>query len=121
MTVAQGIARHGVPAAIEAIEDFLGNNSIPIMTIHKSKGLEYDTVIFLGLEDDAFWNFKNQTDADLCAFFVAFSRAKRQVIFTFSASREVLRNGQLRAVNQYKIEPKFRKPIVSVKSRDVSA
>lgn len=89
---------------IEAIEDFLGNNSIPIMTIHKSKGLEYDTVIFLGLEDDAFWNFKNQTDADLCTFFVAFSRAKRQVIFTFSASREVLRNGQLRAVNQYKIE-----------------
>ncbi|EMT50020.1 UvrD/REP helicase family protein [Brevibacillus borstelensis AK1] len=88
----------------ESIEDFLGFNSIPIMTIHKSKGLEYDTVIFLGLEDDAFWSFRNQTDADLCAFFVALSRAKRQVIFTFSGSREVLRGRQLQTVEQFKIQ-----------------
>lgn len=87
----------------ETIHDFLGYNSIPIMTIHKSKGLEYDTVIFLGLEDDAFWSFKTQTDADLCAFFVALSRAKRQIIFTFSASREVQKYRKLQIVQQTSI------------------
>src|SRR5690606_16541346 len=30
-----------------SISDFLGLFSIPVMTVHKSKGLEYDTVIFL--------------------------------------------------------------------------
>ncbi len=72
---------------IKAIDNFEGKNSIPIMTIHKSKGLEYDTVFFVGLEDSAFWNFRNQPDEDKCAFFVALSRAKRRIDFTFSADR----------------------------------
>jgi len=67
--------------------NFEGKNSIPIMTIHKSKGLEYDTIFFVGLEDSAFWNFKNQPDEDRCAFFVALSRAKRRIDFTFSSNR----------------------------------
>lgn len=72
---------------IKAIDNFEGKNSIPIMTIHKSKGLEYDTIFFVGLEDSAFWNFKNQPDEDRCAFFVALSRAKRRIDFTFSSDR----------------------------------
>lgn len=72
---------------IKAIENFEGKNSIPIMTIHKSKGLEYDTIFFVGLEDSAFWNFRNQPDEDRCAFFVALSRAKRRIDFTFSSNR----------------------------------
>lgn len=38
------------------------------MTIHKSKGLEYNAVYFIGLEDSAFWNFRNQPDEDRCTF-----------------------------------------------------
>lgn len=72
---------------ISTLNNFLGNNSIPIMTIHKSKGLEYNTVFFVGLEDDAFWTFKNQPDEDKCAFFVALSRAKESLFFTFNKSR----------------------------------
>jgi DNA helicase-2/ATP-dependent DNA helicase PcrA len=70
-----------------AAESALGKYSIPIMTIHKSKGLEYDTVVFVGLEDAAFWDFGNQQEAESCAFFVALSRAKKRVIFTFSQVR----------------------------------
>ena len=65
-----------------AIEKFQGKNTIPIMTIHKSKGLEYEAVYFVGLEDSAFWNFKNQPEADRSAFFVAISRAKRYMSFS---------------------------------------
>lgn len=70
-----------------AIENFEGLHSIPIMTIHKSKGLEYDVVYFVGLEDSAFWSFKNQPEEDRCTFFVALSRAKKELLFTFCKYR----------------------------------
>ncbi|WP_052600154.1 UvrD-helicase domain-containing protein [Aureispira sp. CCB-QB1] len=70
-----------------AADILLGKNSIPVMTIHKSKGLEYHTVIFVGLEDGAFWSFEKQPDEDKCSFFVALSRAKERIIFTFSKQR----------------------------------
>jgi ATP-dependent exoDNAse (exonuclease V) beta subunit len=71
----------------DAIDDFSGVDTVPVMTIHKSKGLEYHTVIFLGLEDSAFWSFATQSTEDTCAFFVAFSRAKSRVLFTFCNQR----------------------------------
>ena len=37
----------------EAIADFEGIGSVPMMTMHKSKGLEYHTIVFVGLEDSA--------------------------------------------------------------------
>lgn len=75
----------------QAVENFRGEHSIPIMTIHKSKGLEYTAVYFVGLEDSAFWNFRNQSDEDRCTFFVALSRAKESVSFTFCKRRTGMR------------------------------
>ena len=62
-------------------------NTVKIMSIHKSKGLEYNAVYFVGLEDSAFWNFSKQPDEDRCTFFVALSRAKESVSFTFCKRR----------------------------------
>ena len=73
---------------IEIVSNFKGENSIPIMTIHKSKGLEYEAVYFLGLEDSAFWNFNKQPEEDKSAFFVALSRAKSYLIFTYCKFRK---------------------------------
>lgn len=70
-----------------AIENFRGFHSIPIMTIHKSKGLEYSSVYFVGLEDSAFWNFRYQPEEDRCAFFVALSRAKKTITFSYCKQR----------------------------------
>ncbi|WP_165056809.1 MULTISPECIES: UvrD-helicase domain-containing protein [unclassified Adlercreutzia] len=75
------------PDMPSAIDRLLGKGVVPVMTIHKSKGLEYQRVYFLGLEDDAFWSFKDQPEEDRCAFFVALSRAKSSVTFTFSNYR----------------------------------
>ncbi len=72
----------------DALVDIKGDNSIPIMTIHKSKGLEYDTVIFIGLEDIPFRNIGKEESEDENAFFVALSRAKNVVVFTFAGQRE---------------------------------
>ena len=73
---------------LDIVSSFKGENSIPIMTIHKSKGLEYDVVYFLGLEDSAFWSFNNQPEEDKSAFFVALSRAKSHLIFTYCNRRQ---------------------------------
>ncbi|WP_217607187.1 UvrD-helicase domain-containing protein [Chitinophaga sp. GbtcB8] len=87
-----------------ALDMLIGKETIPVMTIHKSKGLEYHTVIFIGLEDGAFWTFQQQEDEDKCAFFVALSRAKERVVFTFSKQRED-KYGRMRnqSINDIKI------------------
>lgn len=71
----------------QTLDDFVGEGSVPIMTIHKSKGLEYHTVVFLGLEDGAFRDFAGQSEDERRAFFVAFSRARQRVLFTFCEMR----------------------------------
>lgn len=72
---------------VDALDMLIGKDTIPVMTIHKSKGLEYHTVVFIGLEDGAFWSYEKQPDEDKCTFFVALSRAKERVVFTFSEVR----------------------------------
>ncbi|QNO15922.1 ATP-dependent helicase [Alkalicella caledoniensis] len=84
---------------LKAIKDFKGENTVAIMTIHKSKGLEYDTIFFVGLEDAAFWNIKNQEEEETCTFFVALSRAKTRIFITYSGYREVGRNFNQRTDN----------------------
>lgn len=71
-----------------AIDEVVGFEIVPAMTIHKSKGLEFHTVIFLGLEDSQWWNFAAQPDEEKRGFFVAFSRAAARVLFTFCDLRD---------------------------------
>ena len=71
-------------AALDAYE---GLHAIPLMTIHKSKGLEYHTVIFVGLDDGAWWSFADDQVEATAGFFVAFTRAKQRVVFTYCARR----------------------------------
>ncbi|WP_163468082.1 ATP-dependent helicase [Fusobacterium sp. IOR10] len=72
----------------DSIKRFEGENSIPIMTMHKSKGLEFHTVFFIGLEDSSLWNYKKNLNEETNGFFVAFSRAKEKIVFTFCRSRK---------------------------------
>ena len=57
------------------------------MTIHRSKGLEYHTVIFVGLDDGAWWSFADDQVEATAGFFVAFTRAKQRVVFTYCVQR----------------------------------
>jgi superfamily I DNA/RNA helicase len=72
----------------DALDAYEGIHAVPLMTIHKSKGLEYHTVIFVGLDDDAWRRSFVEDRAEATAgFFVAFTRAKQRVIFTYCAQR----------------------------------
>lgn len=72
---------------LATLDTYQGTHAIPLMTIHKSKGLEYHSVIFVGLDDDAWWSFSNDQIEATAGFFVAFTRAKQRVVFTYCKSR----------------------------------
>jgi superfamily I DNA/RNA helicase len=55
------------------------------MSIHKSKGLEFDTVVIQGVETQTFWG---EEEAERSAFFVGISRAKRRLVLTVCERRE---------------------------------
>ncbi len=69
------------------IDRYLGTNDISMMTVHKSKGLEYDTVFFLGLDDNSWWSHTPGNPDGIATFFVALSRAKQRAIFLFCEHR----------------------------------
>ncbi|WP_164850561.1 UvrD-helicase domain-containing protein [Sinorhizobium medicae] len=70
------------------IDNVDGRGAVKIMTIHKSKGLEYHTVIFTEFNDDAFWN----NDDDVNVFFVALSRARERIRFSLTQDARGFRN-----------------------------
>ncbi len=73
------------PDLPKALERFSDDQVVRILTIHKSKGLEFDSVIIMAIENEIF--FGNQ-DENRCAFFVGVSRAKKRLILTHANQRE---------------------------------
>lgn len=71
----------------ECIDRYAGTNDIPMMTVHKSKGLEFDTVFFVGLDDRSWWSHTPRNPEGIATFFVALSRAKQRAVFLFCENR----------------------------------
>ena len=71
----------------EVLDEFEGMGQVPIMTIHKSKGLEFHTMIFYGLEGDTWWSLEPNNREELSVFFVALSRAEQRAFFTLCRER----------------------------------
>lgn len=69
---------------LQALMRFSDDQAVRILTIHKSKGLEFDSVIIMAVEKEIF--FGNQEE-NRCAFFVGVSRAKRRLMLTHAVQR----------------------------------
>ena len=61
---------------------FLDEDAVPLLTVHRSKGLEYHTVFFIGLDQDQWWAHTRDTIESTMTFFVGASRAAERLIFT---------------------------------------
>lgn len=61
---------------------FVDENAVSLLTIHRSKGLEYRTVFFIGLDGDQWWAHARDTVESTMTFFVGVSRAAENLIFT---------------------------------------
>lgn len=68
-----------------ALKRFSDDQAVRILTIHKSKGLEFDSVIIMAVENEIFFG---DQDENRCAYFVGVSRAKRRLVLTYAEKRE---------------------------------
>ena len=72
--VLESSAIHLAQSAVDAgewfatLDTYEGVHAIPLMTIHKSKGLEYHSVIFVGLDDGAWWSFTSDQIEGIAGF-----------------------------------------------------
>ena len=67
-------------------------NHVALMTIHSSKGLEFNYVFVVGLEEDLFpsamsMNTRSELEEERRLFYVALTRAKKQAYLTYALSR----------------------------------
>lgn len=70
--------------AVLALKRLSGQEAVRFLNIHKCKGLEFEKVIILGVENQMFWNSPSEA---LCEYFVAVSRAKNHLILTWAQFR----------------------------------
>lgn len=66
----------------QAVDAFEDEKAIPLMTIHRSKGLEYHTVVVLGMDAEQWWAYDRDPSGSHSTLFVGLSRAAQRVIFT---------------------------------------
>lgn len=71
----------------DALDAFEGTDCVPLMTVHKSKGLEFDTMVMIGLDDKTWWSYTPDNPEGLATFFVAVSRAKQRIVITHCSQR----------------------------------
>ena len=66
-------------------------HKIPIITVHQSKGCEFDLVMIVGADDDNFPTYiakkNNKEEEEKRVFYVAITRAKKRLILTSTRSR----------------------------------
>jgi superfamily I DNA/RNA helicase len=82
-----GACATAAPTWAAALDRVVGFDEVPLMTIHKSKGLEFHTMLFIGLDDDAWWSSSRDEEEGLSSLFVALSRAKQRAIFSYCVTR----------------------------------
>jgi len=76
----------GAPDWTTLARRFRGVGQIRLMTIHKSKGLEAHTVVFLRLQDNGF-NANSDMADEALTFFVAASRARERFFITTTSAQ----------------------------------
>jgi DNA helicase-2/ATP-dependent DNA helicase PcrA len=99
LPVGEGIEKFLENSALATDQDELenNNNAVRLMTVHASKGLEFDYVFIVGLEEDLFphqrMNEKDinqsQTEEERRLFYVALTRARKKVFLSYSQLRTI--------------------------------
>ena len=73
-------------------DDTEGDNKVTLMTVHAAKGLEFEAVLVVGLEEELFpsqmsMDSPRQIEEERRLFYVAMTRAKQHLILTYAKRR----------------------------------
>ncbi|MFA6397782.1 MAG: UvrD-helicase domain-containing protein [Candidatus Paceibacterota bacterium] len=116
MTPPDGIDKLLEDAALASEQDSLidknqkqNSNSVKLMTVHASKGLEFSYVFITGLEQDLFPHKKESRDAsskdlqeeERRLFYVAITRAKEKVFLSYAGIRTLFGMRQMNTPSEF--------------------
>ncbi len=83
-------------------------NAVKLMTVHASKGLEFDYVFVVGLEDGLFPNQRSgesrsaeDSEEERRLFYVALTRAREKVYLSFANYRTIFGSRQINAPSEF--------------------
>ena len=102
----EGIEKLLEDASLATDQDSLEkeNNAVKLMTIHASKGLEFDYVFISGLEDGLFPQHsedERDSEEERRLFYVALTRARKKVFLTFSSTRTIFGSKEARLPSDF--------------------
>ena len=106
----EGIEKLIEEAALVSDQDSLekNENAVKLMTVHASKGLEFDYVFITGLEEDLFPHqrlnsTKNKEDSEeeRRLFYVALTRARKKIYLTYANTRTIFGSTQSNTQSQF--------------------
>jgi len=106
----EGIEKLIEEAALACDQDSLEKNedAVKLMTVHASKGLEFDYVFITGLEEDLFphqrmGSTKNKEDneEERRLFYVAITRARKKIFLTYANNRTIFGSAQVNTPSQF--------------------
>lgn len=82
-------------------------NGVKLMTVHSAKGLEFEYVFIVGLEDDLFPHGKKSMNRDYNEeeerrlFYVAITRSKKKLFLSYATIRMVFGNTEVRNPSEF--------------------
>lgn len=90
---------------IETESDARKKNGVKLMTVHSSKGLEFDYVFITGLEQGLFPSQRDDKDKDdeeeRRLFYVALTRAKKRVFLSYAGIRTIFGSQQVNVPSEF--------------------
>jgi DNA helicase-2/ATP-dependent DNA helicase PcrA len=129
LPLGEGIEKLLEEAALATDQDSLEKNheGIKLMTVHASKGLEFEYVFITGLEEGLFpherlksVNNKEDGEEERRLFYVAVTRARQKIFLTYANSRTIFGSTQSTVPSQFigDIDEEFLEPDASFEYRE---
>ena len=125
-----GIGELLTDAALATDQDNISSadNSVKLMTVHASKGLEFDYVFIVGLEEGLFPHERlDEKDTDneeeRRLFYVALTRTRKQAFLSYAHTRTIFGSTGMRVPSQFisDIDENFLEASVSAVNQDIDA
>ncbi|MDQ3014812.1 MAG: UvrD-helicase domain-containing protein, partial [bacterium] len=114
MTPEEGMESLLTDAALASDQDDMikDQSAVKLMTIHASKGLEFDYVFITGLEENLFPSRRmgssddgdKDTEEERRLFYVALTRARKKLFLTYAGMRTIFGSKQINIPSEFMIE-----------------
>ncbi len=107
----EGIERLLTDSALQSDQDEMKENfsGVKLMTVHASKGLEFEYVFITGLEEDLFPHVKpdgekknlEEVEEERRLFYVALTRAKKKLFLSYASVRTIFGSRQVNIPSEF--------------------